>query len=181
MAGIGQRELDRAARAFWALARAHQIRFVFAESCTGGLLSAVMTRIPGVSALFCGSAVVYQAETKAVWLGVSRGLLKRHGAVSPQVARALARLALVHTPAAQMAVATTGHLGPEAPAPLDGVLYVGLGWRVSSARARVEAHRVNLLSAQGISGLRLRHVRQRQAVLEALHRATAWLESHLGD
>ena len=61
-----------------------------AESLTGGLLAAALTDIPGASAVFRGGVVAYATELKAVLLGVDRGLLDTHGAVSAEVAAAMA-------------------------------------------------------------------------------------------
>ncbi len=172
-----QAALDRAARALWNELQRQRMPFVFAESCTGGLLAATMTRIPGVSELFCGSAVVYQVETKQQWLEVPPRMLQRPGPVSHEVAQAMARGVLRHTPAAQLAVTTTGHLGPQAPPELDGVLYVGLGLRLPGGkRIRTTSHRVELLAPQrGVGPRQLRLRRQRQAVLRAFELASATL------
>ncbi len=173
-----QATLDMAAQKLWQHLLQHRWPFVFAESCTGGLLAATMTRIPGVSQLFCGSAVVYQVETKQHWLGVSARLLRRVGPVSHEVAQAMVRGLLKHTPQAVLAVSTTGHLGPQAPAELDGVLYVGLALRrPGRKRPRVTSHRVQLMRpVPGTSPRQLRLRRQRQAVLEALQLAISALE-----
>ena len=174
---LTQAALDRAAQALWNELQRQRVPFVFAESCTGGLLAATMTRIPGVSELFCGSAVVYQVETKQQWLEVPGRLLRRPGPVSHEVAQAMARGVLRHTPAARFAVTTTGHLGPQAPPELDGVLYVGLGLRLPGGkRIRTASHRVELLAPQrGVGPRQLRLRRQRQAVLRALELAQAAL------
>ncbi len=176
---LTQQALDAAARRFWQCVLQRRWPFVFAESCTGGLLAATMTRIPGVSQLFCGSAVVYQVETKAHWLGIPARLLRRPGPVSHQVAQAMVRGLLERTPQAVLAVSTTGHLGPQAPAELDGVLYVGLGMRrPGRKRPRVISHHVELeRPAPGTSPRQLRLRRQRQAVLCALQLATSVLEA----
>ena len=62
----------------------------FAESCTGGLLSAIFARMPGVSSVFIGSVVAYSYETKSRLLGVPTSLLRVHGAVSVPVAQRMA-------------------------------------------------------------------------------------------
>jgi nicotinamide-nucleotide amidase len=84
-----------------------------AESCTGGMLAAAITDQPGSSAYFKGGVVAYSNEIKERLLGVPGELLQRHGAVSAEVARAMAegaRRAL----AADLAVSITGIAGPEA-------------------------------------------------------------------
>ena len=73
-----------------ALLTARQQSIAVAESLTGGLLAASLTDIPGASAVFRGGVVAYATELKAVLLGVDRGLLDSHGAVSAEVAAAMA-------------------------------------------------------------------------------------------
>lgn len=106
-------------------------RLVLAESCTGGLAAATLTRIPGISDFFCGSAVVYRNATKTAWLGVPGGQLDDPaiGPVSPQTAEGMARGVLARTSEADLAAAVTGHLGPDAPDGLDGVIFVGVAER----------------------------------------------------
>lgn len=121
-----QRQLTAAARRLARLLEKHNLRIVFAESCTGGLVSAALTRIPGISAYHCGSAVVYQVETKANWLGIPRNLLDDPGPVSSVVAREMAERILEKTPQADLAASVTGHLGPEAPRSQDGLVYIAI-------------------------------------------------------
>lgn len=83
-----------------------------AESCTGGMIGAALTDIPGSSKAFSGSAVVYKNEAKQKLLGVDAGVLQRYGAVSPECAAAMAEgvLKLYET---QLSVAVTGIAGPD--------------------------------------------------------------------
>ena len=74
-----QARLNAEAKRLSKLLEEHDLKIVFAESCTGGLISATLTRIPGISAYHCGSAVVYQEATKTGWLGVPRTMLDEHG------------------------------------------------------------------------------------------------------
>jgi PncC family amidohydrolase len=101
-------------------------RVVFAESCTAGWCSALLSVVPGISAFLCGSLVTYQNESKAAWLHVSPADLDcpEIGPVSETVARQMCMGALSCTPHARLAMSVTGHLGPNAPPPLDGVVYV---------------------------------------------------------
>ena len=62
-----------------------------AESCTGGLVGATLTAVPGASAWYRGGLVVYSNDLKVRLAGVDPGVLEKEGAVSPAVARALAR------------------------------------------------------------------------------------------
>ena len=82
-----------------------------AESCTGGLLAARLARRPGSSAYVAGGVVSYADEAKAGLLGVDPGLIERHGAVSPEVAGAMAAGALERFEA-DTAVSITGVAGP---------------------------------------------------------------------
>jgi nicotinamide-nucleotide amidase len=87
-------------------------RLGLAESCSGGLLAARITRLPGASAYMAGGVVSYSDEAKAALLGVDRALIEAHGAVSPEVAEAMALGALERFEA-DVAVAITGIAGPD--------------------------------------------------------------------
>jgi nicotinamide-nucleotide amidase len=87
-----------------------------AESLTGGMLAAALTAIPGASAAFRGGVVSYATDLKAALLGVPAALLERHGAVHPDVARAMAD-GVRSRLGATVGVATTGVAGPD---PQDG-------------------------------------------------------------
>jgi PncC family amidohydrolase len=82
-----------------------------AESCTGGLIGHLLTEVPGSSAYFLGGVISYADGLKANVLGVPRSSLEQHGAVSAQVAGAMARGARRLT-GADVAVAVTGVAGP---------------------------------------------------------------------
>ena len=107
-------------------------RIVLAESCTAGLVSAILGRVPGISEFHCGSAVVYRLDTKTHWLGVSEAMLRDPGPVSDEVATAMAAGVLERTPEATLAAAITGHLGPNAPADQDGLVFIGIARRTPS-------------------------------------------------
>ena len=85
---------------------------VTAESCTGGMIAAALTDIPGASQAFYGGYVVYANEAKARLIGVQPRLIRDYGAVSNQVARAMADGAR-NTAHADFAVAVTGIAGPD--------------------------------------------------------------------
>ncbi len=89
-----------------------QYKMVSAESCTGGLLAASVTSIAGASAIFDRGFITYSNEAKHDNLGVPMALIHEYGAVSPQVAVAMAMGALEHS-LADVAVAITGIAGPE--------------------------------------------------------------------
>ena len=92
-------------------ARARGLHIATAESCTGGLVSAALTDIPGSSDVFDRGFVTYSYPSKTALLGVSPELLAAHGAVSEEVARAMAACALARS-GADLAIATTGVAGP---------------------------------------------------------------------
>lgn len=123
------------------LLKAHHQRIVFAESCTGGLASAVMARIPGISEFHCGSAVVYRLDTKTKWLSVPADILINPGPVSECVARLMVDGVLARTPEATIAASITGHLGPGAPSGQDGLVFIGVG--VRNQPPRVSEHRLS--------------------------------------
>ncbi len=87
-------------------------RLGLAESCSGGLMAARITNVSGASAYFAGSVVSYSNESKANLLGVDPGLIEARGAVSPEIAEAMAKGALERFDA-DIAVAITGIAGPE--------------------------------------------------------------------
>lgn len=120
-----------------------QTQIVFAESCTGGLVAASLAGCPGISRWLCGSAVTYQEQTKIDWLAVAEADLQAYSAVSPQVTLAMALAVLRNTSAAELAVAVTGHLGPDAPPELDGVIFIATQWR-GAARAAPPTRRIAL-------------------------------------
>jgi nicotinamide-nucleotide amidase len=93
-------------------ARAKAETIVTAESCTGGLVAAALTAIPGSSDVFERGFVTYSNSAKSEMLGVPYWLIEKHGAVSEDVARAMAGGALTHSHAS-LAVAITGIAGPD--------------------------------------------------------------------
>jgi PncC family amidohydrolase len=98
-----------------------------AESCTGGLVGHVITQVDGSSGYYLGGAVSYSDALKRSVLGVTREMLERHGAVSAQVARAMAHGAL-RAFSADLAVSITGVAGPGggSEAKPVGLVYVGV-------------------------------------------------------
>jgi nicotinamide-nucleotide amidase len=82
-----------------------------AESCTGGYLAHRITNVPGASAVLLGGCVTYSNEAKTSMLGVEAGLIATHGAVSEQVAQAMAAGARANSKS-DFALATTGIAGP---------------------------------------------------------------------
>jgi nicotinamide-nucleotide amidase len=93
------------------LLRERALTLVTAESCTGGLVGGRLTDVPGSSDVFLGGAIVYSNEAKVAQLAVPEGLLAEHGAVSAEVAAAMAQGARERL-GADVAVAVTGIAGP---------------------------------------------------------------------
>ncbi|MGL5011672.1 MAG: CinA family protein [Paracoccaceae bacterium] len=93
------------------LARAQGVTIACAESCTGGMVSAALTDIPGSSDVFDRGFVTYSNDAKTQMLGVSPQTLAAHGAVSEPTAIEMAEGALTHS-SATLAVSITGIAGP---------------------------------------------------------------------
>jgi nicotinamide-nucleotide amidase len=106
-------------------------RLGLAESCSGGMLAARITGIPGASAYLAGGVVAYSNRAKAELLGVDAGLIDAHGAVSPEVAAAMAEGALARFDA-DVAVAITGIAGPDGGTEEKPVGYVCFDARLAS-------------------------------------------------
>ncbi len=94
-----------------AMMRSRTLKLATAESCTGGLIAAVLTEVPGASDVLDRGFVTYSNAAKVGMLGVDFDLIMRYGAVSAEVARAMAEGAL-RCSAADVAVAVTGIAGP---------------------------------------------------------------------
>ncbi|WP_170528737.1 CinA family protein [Ruegeria arenilitoris] len=92
-------------------AKALNVMIATAESCTGGMVAAALTDIPGSSAVVDRGFVTYTNAAKQDMLGVRVETLAAHGAVSEEVAREMAEGALAHSQA-QLAVSITGIAGP---------------------------------------------------------------------
>jgi nicotinamide-nucleotide amidase len=109
------------------------LKIATAESCTGGLIAGTLTAVAGSSDVYERGWVTYSNEAKREELGVASSLLEAHGAVSGEVAEAMAKGAL-HRSKADVAVSVTGVAGPgggSAEKPV-GLVYIGLarkdGW-----------------------------------------------------
>jgi len=105
-------EMERTAAALLQACRARGLRVATAESCTGGLISACLTAIPGSSDIFECGVVSYSNESKSRLLGVPRDAISDHGAVSDIVASAMAEGALAQCDA-DIAISVTGIAGPD--------------------------------------------------------------------
>jgi nicotinamide-nucleotide amidase len=105
-------------------AAAEETLVAIAESCTGGMVAAALTAVPGSSAVLDRGFVTYSNEAKTEMLGVPAALIDKHGAVSEEVAAAMAEGAIKHS-RASLAVAITGIAGPAGGGPDKPV---GLVW-----------------------------------------------------
>lgn len=140
------------------------LRIATAESCTGGLIAALLTHIPGSSTAFERGFVTYSNGAKSEMLGVSNDLIADMGAVSQPVATAMAEGALHHA-RAQIAVAVTGVAGPGGGTPLKPVGLVHL----AGARAgRSILHERLELGDIGREAIRLKAVETALNLLRAL-------------
>jgi len=123
-------DLCRRAEDLVSLYRSHGFMLATAESCTGGLVAALITSIAGASSVFERGFVTYTDRAKAECLGVAEALLARHGAVSAEVASAMATGVLAHSQA-HIAVAITGIAGPSGGSPEKpvGLVHLALARR----------------------------------------------------
>lgn len=137
--------------------QAQQAQVATAESCTGGGIAEAITRIPGSSAWFEAGYVTYSNAQKTTQLGVPEGLFATVGAVSREVAQAMA-VGAQQRSGARFAVAVSGIAGPDGGTPDKPVGTVWLAW---ADGAQVHTHR--FLFAGDRASIR------RQSVETALH------------
>ena len=114
-----------------------------AESCTGGLIAAACTTVAGSSDWFERGFVSYSNSAKTEMLGVDAALIAAHGAVSEEVARAMAEGA-VERAGVELAVAVTGIAGPGGATPGKPVGLVWLAVAVRSSTLRLQSERLQL-------------------------------------
>jgi nicotinamide-nucleotide amidase len=119
--------------------RPRRLTVATAESCTGGLIAKLLTDRPGSSDYFLGGVVAYANEAKTELLGVPTALLEARGAVSPEVAEAMAAGARTRF-GADLAVSTTGVAGPGGGSPEKpvGLVYLGLAGAAGSRSRRLD-------------------------------------------
>ncbi len=134
-------EVDDLVQQLSAKLRQKQILLATAESCTGGELGALITEAPGASRVYAGGVVTYADQLKTKLLGVDARLLAEHGAVSAQVAEAMA-VGVVRLTDAQVGVSLTGIAGPD-----GGTIEkpVGTVWcGLANRNGRVTSHLLQL-------------------------------------
>ena len=129
-----QTDTDALALRLGQLLVARQGWLATAESCTGGLLAGAATAVTGSSAWFEQGWVTYSNGAKHVQLGVPKDTLVQFGAVSKEVAEAMAAGVLAHSPPATLALTTTGIAGPGGGTPHKpvGLVWFGVAQRLPS-------------------------------------------------
>ena len=129
--------LDTLVEQVGARLRARRWMLSTAESCTGGGVAAALTAIAGSSAWFERGFVTYSNQAKVEMLGVPNALIDRHGAVSEEVARAMA-VGAVRRSRAQIGLSITGVAGPGGGSADKPVGMVCFGWAVGNLTQVVE-------------------------------------------
>jgi len=130
--------LTARAAALIELFRRKQLMLATAESCTGGLIAGLITSVPGSSDVLDCGFVTYSNAAKTRMIGVPAELIEIHGAVSKEVARAMAEGALANS-SAHIAVAVTGVAGPGGGTALKpvGLVHCAVAGLDRSTRTRV--------------------------------------------
>ncbi|MEI7805441.1 MAG: CinA family protein [Hyphomicrobiales bacterium] len=105
-------DIVEAAKRLLAICKRKNLLVATAESCTAGLVAGTLTEIPGVSSILDRGYVTYSNEAKHEMLGVSRDILKQHGAVSRETAEAMVRGVLGNS-RVHLSVSITGIAGPD--------------------------------------------------------------------
>ena len=133
-------------------------RLAAAESCTGGRILDRLAARPGASAWLAGGIVAYEARVKVLRLGVPEGMIRTHGAVSAEVARAMAE-GVRRAFTAEAGLATTGIAGPGGarPGKLLGLVHLAASvpGRTVAAAYRFEGDREAVREAAADAALRL--------------------------
>ncbi len=130
----------------------------FAESCTGGYLSHLITSVPGASQYFEGSAITYSNTQKENLLSVSPEILKKHGAVSQATVEAMVKGVLNHLKT-DVAVSISGIAGPDGGTPDKpvGTIWFAIGdsERIISRKIQLQKDRIKNIQYSGIYALNL--------------------------
>lgn len=157
-------DLRGAAERLLANCRAKRLTVATAESCTGGLVAAALTDIPGSSDVFERGFITYSNRAKEAVLGVPAAVLRRQGAVSRETAEAMAAGALANSPA-DLVVAITGIAGPGGGSPEKPV---GLVHFAAAARDGALIHRERRFGDKGRADVRRWSVAQALDLLQQL-------------
>jgi nicotinamide-nucleotide amidase len=159
-----QDDLIEPARMLLDRCRDRKLTIAAAESCTGGLLAATLTEIPGSSDVFDRGFVTYSNAAKTAMLGVPADLLARFGAVSRETAQAMASGALERA-GVDLAVAITGIAGPGGAMPGKPV---GLVHFAAASRGGRRSEQAKQFGDIGRARVRHESVRQALAMLREL-------------
>lgn len=150
---------------------ANKLTVTCAESCTGGLLSARLINVPGVSDAYKAGFVTYSNKAKRRFLGVKKGTLEKHGAVSSKTAEEMAKGAAFSTKA-DVAVAITGIAGPDGGTEEKpvGLVYIACNVKgaVTTRKFRFSGNRSAIREATAAAALML----MRSCILEYFSKVT---------
>lgn len=160
-------DLIRSAEALLTTLRARKLMVATAESCTGGLIAGVLTEIAGSSDVVERGFVTYSNEAKTELIGVPAEMIAAHGAVSKEVALAMAAGALAHS-RADISVAVTGVAGPGGG---TAAKPVGLVHLAAERRGRPPIHRECRFGAIGRHGIRMATIAVAFEMVDELARA----------
>jgi nicotinamide-nucleotide amidase len=155
-------QLDRQAEQLMRRICDRKLTVATAESCTGGMLAALLTDIEGAGHGFDRGFVTYSKDAKTELLGISPALLDQNEAVSEAVARAMAEGALSRSKAA-LAIGVTGFAGPAAEGCEEGLVHLAL-----ARRGGRTVHRVEHFGPRGRGTIRVESLK---AMLEMLEQA----------
>ena len=131
------------------------------ESATGGLMSHLITNVPGSSDYFKGAVTAYANETKMKVIGVKAATLQKYGSVSPQVAEEMAASGK-QTLAVDICVADTGIAGPggATPGKAVGLFYLGLAHQGGVSNRKLELHGTRLQNKKSAAEAALKWVKE---------------------
>lgn len=151
------REISEVANELVKVCNFKKIALTTAESCTGGLVAAAITEVPGASSCLRGGLVTYSNFMKTRWLGVSEETLEKHGAVSEQTAREMAHGAL-KAATSDISVAITGIAGPTGGSPEKPVGTVHFATAHRTEKGIQTHHERHYIQNQSRTGVRLKSV-----------------------
>lgn len=161
--------IGHSARELLRKASEKELKLAVAESCTGGLLAAVLTDVEGYGHVFDRGFVTYSEKAKCELLGVDYGLIARCGAVSREVAVAMARCALEGS-AADLTAAITGFAGPAGDEDEEGLVHLAVAMRGGH-----EWHREEHFGTIGRDGVRIAAL---EVALAMMNNALAHDQAH---
>lgn len=155
-------DIDAAARRVLKKACDAELSLTAAESCTGGMLASLLTDVEGVSSAFERGFVVYSVDAKCELLHIARATVERCGAVSEEVAVAMAEGAL-RASHADIALSITGFAGPGKPGDEPGLVHFAC-----ARQGRETAHREEHFGDIGRGGVRIACMRVALEMIEAM-------------